>query len=176
MKKIAIILATVVITACSSVPKVDNAQPKADATEAPKSEVSTPSPAIVPIVTAETESSKLAAEVQRLQKQSVYFDFDQTSIKAEYQGVIQTQADFAKSQKKDVITVEGNADERGSNEYNLALGNRRAEAVKKELELLGVKPTQIKTVSYGSEKPRQVCHEEKCWQENRRADFVHKVD
>ncbi len=72
--------------------------------------------------------------------------------------------------------MEGNADERGSAEYNLALGDRRANAVRKNLELLGIPTAQIKTLSFGEEKPRLLCHEEKCWQENRRDDFVHKLN
>ena len=122
------------------------------------------------------EAEKLAAEVQDIQKQSVYFDFDQSVIKPEYRDVIQQQAEFAKAHNNDMVTVQGNADERGSEEYNLALGERRANASKKMLELLGVPAAQITTVSFGEEKPRLTCHEEKCWKENRRDDFVHKMN
>lgn len=65
------------------------------------------------------------------------------------------------------ITLAGNADERGSSEYNLALGQERAESVKRVLKLLGVPEARLEAISYGKEKPRAVCHEEKCWAENR---------
>ncbi|MGB8410375.1 MAG: OmpA family protein, partial [Gallionella sp.] len=86
------------------------------------------------------------------------------------------QAAFLKAHNNDVVTIEGNCDERGSPEYNLALGDRRADAARKSLEILGVPETQIKVVSFGLEKPRLTCHEERCWKENRRDDFVHKLD
>jgi peptidoglycan-associated lipoprotein len=121
-------------------------------------------------------ADKLAASTQYLQKQSIYFDFDQFAIKPEYRDVIQQQAELVIAYKNDIVTVQGNADERGSDEYNLALGDRRANAARKNLELQGVPSSQIKTVSFGEEKPRLSCHEEKCWKENRRDDFIHTVN
>jgi peptidoglycan-associated lipoprotein len=83
------------------------------------------------------------------------------------------QANAAITYPKDLITVQGNCDERGSSAYNLALGQRRADAVKEQLVMLGVPAARIETVSFGKEKPRELCHQEKCWAGNRRADFVH---
>jgi peptidoglycan-associated lipoprotein len=97
-------------------------------------------------------------------------------VKPEYQDIIQKQAQFIKDHKNDVVTVEGNTDERGSSEYNLALGDKRANAVRKNLELLGVSDAQINTVSLGQTKPRLTCHEEQCWKEDRRDDFIHKLN
>jgi peptidoglycan-associated lipoprotein len=71
------------------------------------------------------------------------------------------------------VVLQGNCDERGSREYNLALGQRRADAVKQRMVLLGVPQTRIETVSFGKEKPRATCHDESCWSQNRRVDFVH---
>ena len=82
------------------------------------------------------------------------------------------QAKVAIIYPKDHITVQGNCDERGSSEYNVALGQRRADEVKEHLVMLGVPAARIETVSFGKEKPRELCHQEKCWAENRRADFV----
>jgi peptidoglycan-associated lipoprotein len=104
--------------------------------------------------------------------QSIYFDFDRYAIKPDERSLIMEQAKLAITYPKDHITVQGNCDERGSSEYNLALGQRRADAVKQELVLLGVPASHIDTVSFGKEKPRALCHQEKCWAENRRADFV----
>src|SRR6266403_1654591 len=72
----------------------------------------------------------------------------------------------------DYLTLQGNCDERGSREYNLALGQRRADAVKQRLRLLGIPETRVETVSFGKEKPRELCHNESCWSMNRRVDFV----
>lgn len=123
---------------------------------------------------ADIDAQKLAEQLQALKSQSVYFDHNSTAIKPEYEKVISQQVQFIKSHGGDSVTLEGNCDERGSDEYNLALGEKRAAAVRKELELSGVAASQIKTVSFGEEKPRLTCHEEKCWKENRRVDFDHK--
>jgi peptidoglycan-associated lipoprotein len=72
------------------------------------------------------------------------------------------------------MRIEGNADERGSREYNLALGQRRADAVKQMMQLMGVRVTQIETISYGEERPRQTASDEESWAENRRADVVYR--
>ena len=170
MKKTAIILASLLIAACATPPKEVPPQASKPVESTAPTEVSTAT-----VSTAEIEARKLADEIQALQKQSIYFDFDKFSIKPEYRNVIQKQAKFLKDHKNDIVTIEGNADERGSSEYNLALGDKRASAAQRDLELLGVSTTQIKTVSLGEEKPRLTCHEEKCWQENRRDDFIHML-
>ncbi len=170
MKKTAIVLVSLLFAACAST-KTD--APQAAQPAAKNTAVETPVTA--PVSAAEVAANQLAAELQALQKESVYFDFDKSAVKSEFQDALRKQADFLKSHKNDVVTLEGNCDERGSSKYNLALGERRAQAVKKSLRLLGVSPTQIKTVSYGKERPRLQCHEEKCWKENRRADFVHSL-
>lgn len=168
MKKIVVVLASLLIVACASAPK-----PESQATEK-----NTPSASIATatVSATETESRKLAAEIQNLQHQSVFFDLDKSNIKKEYRDVLQAQAKFVKVHKNDVVTIEGNCDERGSAEYNLALGERRANTARKNLELMGVPASQIKTVSFGLEKPRLTCHVEKCWKENRRDDFVHTLN
>ena len=171
MKKLAVVLASLLIAACASTPKPVPPQESQPTDKNASSLVSTAS-----ISTAEMESRKLAAEMQELQQRSIYFDFDKAVIKSEYQDVVLKQAEFIKTHKNDVVTLEGNCDERGSTEYNLALGDRRANAARKSLELLGVPASQIKTISLGEEKPRLTCHEEKCWKENRRDDFVHQLN
>jgi peptidoglycan-associated lipoprotein len=171
MNKTAVLLASLLIAACASASK----QEPAPASQA--SDKATPTTVTTTAAVPDTgmESKKLAAEIQELQKQSVYFDFDKSKVKPQYQDVIAKEAQFIKEHDNDVVTVEGNADERGSNEYNLGLGSRRAESVEKSLEILGVQAKQIKIISYGEEKPRLTCHHEKCWKENRRADFVHSL-
>lgn len=124
---------------------------------------------------AQVNAQKLADEVKTLKGKSVYFDFDQSIVKPEYANVVQEQAQFVKAHGTDTVTLEGNCDERGSREYNLALGQRRANAVAQQLKLLGVNASQIKTISYGEERPRLTCHAERCWKVNRRVDFDHKL-
>jgi len=81
-------------------------------------------------------------------------------------------AKFLNAHVSSKVRLEGHTDERGSREYNIALGQKRADAVKRMMTLMGVQEVIVETVSFGKEKPRERCHEEKCWAENRRADFV----
>lgn len=160
--------ATLAISACSSTstPKTSEA-----VTPPPEKTVESKPVETAPAPKTDTESSKLAEQLLEMQKQSVYFDFDRFDIKPEYRELIQQRAEFMKAHGNVVVTLEGNADERGSTEYNLALGNKRANAVGNALKLIGVPDKQIKTASYGEEHPRLTCHEEQCWKENRRVDF-----
>lgn len=108
-----------------------------------------------------------------LSKRSIYYDFDAYNIKDEFQAVVEAHAKFLLAHKDMKIRVEGNCDERGSREYNLALGQRRADSVKRALTLLGVPGKQIETVSFGSEKPKANGHDDEAWAENRRSDLVY---
>jgi len=121
-------------------------------------------------------ANALTDEIKNLEQGSEYFDFNKYEIKAEYNDILQTQANFIKSHKNDMVTLEGNCDERGSLAYNMKLGKSRSMAVKKHLVKLGVPSSQLKVVSYGKERPRLTCHDEKCWKENRRVDFIHHVN
>jgi peptidoglycan-associated lipoprotein len=106
-----------------------------------------------------------------LAKRSIYFDFDSFEIKPEFQAVLEAHAKYLRDNRSRKMSLEGNADERGSREYNLALGQKRAEAVRRALTLLGVNDSQIEAVSFGEEKPRALGHDEAAWAENRRADL-----
>jgi peptidoglycan-associated lipoprotein len=107
-------------------------------------------------------------------KRSVYFEFDQYDVKPEYRTLVESHAAWLRSNPKARLVIEGNADERGSREYNVALGQRRAESVTKMMTLMGVKPDQIEAVSWGKEKPRNQGHDEAAWAENRRSDFAQR--
>jgi peptidoglycan-associated lipoprotein len=108
-----------------------------------------------------------------LSKRSIYYDFDAYNIKEEFQSVVEAHAKFLLEHKNMKMRVEGNCDERGSREYNLALGQRRADSVKRALTLLGVPGKQIETVSFGSEKPKSNGHDDDAWAENRRSDLAY---
>ena len=108
----------------------------------------------------------------QLAKRSVYFDYDSNAVKDEFRPVVQAHSKYMTADKRDAkIRIEGNCDERGSREYNLALGQRRAEAVKKVMTVLGVQDGRIETVSFGEEKPQSQGHDESAWAQNRRADI-----
>ena len=107
-------------------------------------------------------------------KRSVYFDFDSYAVKAEYQATLQAHANYLKANKDRKIKIEGNTDERGTTEYNLALGQKRSEAVRKALNLLGVSDGQIEAVSLGKEKPAMTGSTEEAFAKNRRAEIAYK--
>lgn len=102
----------------------------------------------------------------------VYFDFDKSTIRDDQKARIAGNADFLKNNHRSQISIEGNCDERGTNEYNIALGERRAQTAKKYLTNLGVSSSRMTTVSYGEEKPLLYGHDEYSWAQNRRDDFV----
>jgi len=104
----------------------------------------------------------------------VYFDYDSFIIKPEFQSTIEAHAQFLKSNTRAKISLEGHTDERGGREYNLALGQKRADAVRQSLTLLGVGTSQIETVSFGEEKPAVQGADESAFAKNRRAEFFYK--
>jgi peptidoglycan-associated lipoprotein len=104
--------------------------------------------------------------------QDAYFDLDSADIRADARTALAADADFLKQHPEAKIVIEGHCDEHGSTEYNLALGDRRATAVKNFLVSLGIPADQLTTVSYGKERPFCTDHDETCWQQNRRGHFV----
>jgi peptidoglycan-associated lipoprotein len=104
--------------------------------------------------------------------QTVYFDYDKSDIREDARPALRQNADKLNAGSYGVVTVEGHTDERGSNEYNLALGERRANAVKRYLVDLGVPSNNLRTVSFGEERPAVQGHDESAWRYNRRADFT----
>ncbi len=108
-----------------------------------------------------------------LSKRSVYFSYDSSVVKDEYKPLVTAHARYLTQNRSARMTIQGKTDERGSREYNIALGQRRAEAVKQMMVLLGAKEQQIETVSFGEEKPRGQGHDEAAWRENRRDDIAY---
>lgn len=105
---------------------------------------------------------------------SIYFDFDKSVIKNQYMPVVQENGQYLVNNSSTRITIQGNCDERGSREYNLGLGQRRADSEKRALMALGASASNIETVSFGKEKPRCTEHNESCWSQNRRSDIVYQ--
>jgi len=104
----------------------------------------------------------------------VYFDYDSYIVKPEFQSLIEAHAQFLKSNSRAKLSLEGHTDERGGREYNLALGQKRADAVRQSLNLLGVSTSQVETVSFGEEKPAVQGTDEAAYSKNRRAEFFYK--
>jgi peptidoglycan-associated lipoprotein len=107
-------------------------------------------------------------------ERSIYFDFDKSFIKDQYRPVVQANGQYQVDNSSARVTIQGNCDERGSREYNLGLGQRRADSVKRALMALGASARNIETISFGKEKPRCTEHNESCWSQNRRADIVYQ--
>jgi peptidoglycan-associated lipoprotein len=171
VKKIFLSIAMAVVVAACSSQEAKKDVPVADRTTTtqtqPTPTTSTTTPTTQPVITA----NPLTDPKNILSKRSVYFDFDSNVVKDEYRGVVQAHAKYMVDKKDSSIRIEGNCDERGSREYNLALGQRRAEAVKKVMTVLGVQESRIETVSFGEEKPAAAGHDEAAWAQNRRGDI-----
>jgi len=122
---------------------------------------------------AEEEAARklLQDQINAFESEKIYFDYDKADLKPEAQAVLEKKAKFLNENSSFAVTIEGHCDERGTNEYNLALGERRADAAKKFLASLGISEGRITTVSYGEEKPVAVGHDESAWSQNRRDEF-----
>jgi peptidoglycan-associated lipoprotein len=130
--------------------------------------VNAPPPPPPPTTPSLTDEQMFAQNVK-----DVYFDYDKADVRGDQQSAIQSDASFLQQHPNISFTIEGHCDERGSTEYNLALGDNRASAVKNALVAAGVSADRVKTVSYGKEKPFCTEHTEQCWQQNRRGHFVY---
>jgi peptidoglycan-associated lipoprotein len=126
--------------------------------------------------TEEDTSSKLSAlddPSSPLSVRIIYFDYDSSDIRSDYRPAIEAHAGYLAANPNVIITLEGHADERGSREYNLALGERRAQSVKRQIVLLGASAGQIRLVSYGEERPAVEGHDDSSWQQNRRVEIIY---
>jgi peptidoglycan-associated lipoprotein len=164
-----------VLAGCSSV-NLDEQKPAPIVDAKPATDANATDPRAIASVTAPSTRpiDPFTDPNNPLSKKSVFFDFDSFTVKSEYQPVIEAHGKYLASNSGRRITVEGNTDERGGREYNLALGQKRAEAVKQRLLLMGSRDAQIETVSFGKEKPRATGSTEEAWAQNRRADIVYK--
>lgn len=159
---IAVVAAMLLLSACSSSPlKEDRADNGRTPPEPPRPCCVNPDP---PRKEHDDPASILA-------KRSIYFDFDQYTIKDEFRPLVEAHAKYLASHRDIKVYVTGNTDARGGREYNVALGQRRAESVHKVFSLYGVGENQVEAVSYGAEQPKAEGNNEAAWAENRRADI-----
>jgi peptidoglycan-associated lipoprotein len=161
----AVTFAGVVLSGCSSTP-IDNNKSAAAAAAPTKDGRS--------VATVNAVTDPLKDPKGALAQRSVYFDYDSYLLKNEAKPVTESHAKYLSANKGRKIAIQGNTDERGGSEYNLALGQKRAEAVRKSLSLQGVPESQMEAVSFGKEKPKAKGSDEASWAENRRADIVYQ--
>ncbi len=169
MKKLALYVALAVVAAACASKETKTETPGDDKTAGAQHAPTNPTNNNVS--TAQPTDHVTGVMDPMLVKKSVYFEYDSNSVKDEYRGMIQAHSKYLTDNRDKKVRVEGNCDERGSREYNLALGQRRAEAVKKVMTVLGVADGRIETTSYGEEKPVAMGHDEAAWAQNRRADI-----
>jgi peptidoglycan-associated lipoprotein len=157
----------VLLSACSSTPVNNAPVASRDAKPAPTADSRS-------VATVSTTTDPLNDPKGVLAKRSVYFDFDSYMLNAGAKPVTTAHAQYLHDHKGRKVVIQGNTDERGGSEYNLALGQKRAEAVRKAMTLLGVPESQMEAVSFGKEKPKATGNDEASWAENRRADIVYQ--
>ncbi|TSA50136.1 MAG: peptidoglycan-associated lipoprotein Pal [Nitrosomonadales bacterium] len=160
MKKVISVLLIGLLSACAS----QTTQPTAEDKSAAQ--------AAAPVAVADPNLNPILRDPNNiLSKRSVYYDYDSFVVKNEYRPLVQAHAQYLRDNAGARVLLQGNADERGSREYNLALGQKRADSVRNAMTLSGAKDSQIEAVSLGEEKPRATGHEEASWAENRRTDI-----
>lgn len=174
-----LIAVAALLGACSSTPVTPPAPAATPAAPAPVAAMpaqppapaAKPAPAPASAVTTVTLPPYLDPKSAISAERSVYFDFDDYAIKPEFAPLIERHGKYLASSPTVAIKIEGNADERGGREYNLALGQNRAEAVLHALKIYGVKDSQMEAISWGEDKPVALGHDEQAWAQNRRADL-----
>jgi peptidoglycan-associated lipoprotein len=170
------IAAAALIAGCTTTPEDQTKAPVQDGGKPPGTSVpptvrSTP---VTPVVVAPTSTeSDPRVKQGALARRSIYYDYDQFDVKDEYRGLVEAHAKYLRENPPARILIQGNTDERGSREYNVSLGQRRSDGVKKMLILLGARENQIESVSLGEEKPQAEGHNEDAWAKNRRSDILY---
>jgi len=160
---IAALVALTAIAGCGGKKAAETAPPPTEPANTAPPVVEEPATDTTPMAPAELSQSAFS---------DVYFDFDSYSLSSEAKGTLESNANELKAISAGTITIEGHCDERGTKAYNLALGEKRANAAKDYLVALGVNASRINTVSYGKERPFADGHDESAWAKNRRAHFV----
>jgi peptidoglycan-associated lipoprotein len=182
-KLITVMVASIFLVACKSTPiapaKVEDKSPTATTT-APTANSGADTGAVKEVTVDsnanDAGNNPLKDPNNILSKRTIFFDYDSDAVKAEYRPLVEAHAKYLLANGNAKMIVQGNSDERGTREYNLSLGQRRSVAVKKALNLLGVKDGQIETVSYGEEKVTANCADDICFAQNRHADIVYEGD
>lgn len=172
LKTVVSLTTVILVTACSSTPTLnDNVPIKSNlaSTTADARTVST----VNAVNVGNDGSPELSDPKSILAKRNVYFDLDSYMVRQEYAPLVSAHSKFLVQNNPRKIIIQGHTDERGGSEYNLALGQKRAEAVRRSLSLLGVQNAQMETISFGKEKPISLGSDEDAYAKNRRAELVY---
>lgn len=152
-------------------PEANGVQTATQTTESSSSQATAKEDQVTTAAAATQNIDPLHDPANILSKRKIYFDYNQYAVKPEYNDIIQAHAMYINSHPQARLVLEGNADNRGSREYNLALGQKRAAAVKKLINLYGASDSQTETISYGEERPEASGDDESAWKLNRRVDI-----
>ena len=174
MKKLFAVAAMVALVGCASTPREESKAAVEDRTPS----TAVPAPSGVTRVTPVAPNANQLPNALRdpnniLSKRSLYYDYDKYDVKDEYKPLLQAHARYLAQNRNAKMLIQGNCDERGSREYNIALGQKRADGVKKMLLLMGAQESQVESVSLGEEKPRCTDSTEACYSQNRRSDMLY---
>ena len=170
-----------VLGACSSGPTqeqspagVEERQPGTAQPGAQPQAVKPPAVARVDLTARPSGASPLKDPSNILSRRSIFYDLDQYEVKTQFKDLVEAHARYLRDHPGAKMLIQGNTDERGSREYNVGLGQRRSDGVKRMLLLLGAKEAQIESVSLGEEKPKAEGHDESAWTQNRRSDILYQ--
>jgi peptidoglycan-associated lipoprotein len=174
MRKLLAIVAVALLVGCASTPEMESKVGVED--RMPSTSIPT-QPGISTVTPVAPKGDQLPNALKDpnniLSKRSIFYDFDKYDVKDEYKPMLQAHARYLAQNPNAKMLIQGNADERGSREYNIALGQKRADGVKKLLQLMGVQESQVEAVSLGEEKPRCTENAEACYSQNRRSDLLY---
>ena len=169
---IAAAFAAALAAGCTTTPDEQSPAPVTDAKPAPGAD-SKPIPRVDVTGKPSAGDPRLKDPNNILSKRTVLFEFDSFEVKSEYRPLVEAHAKYLRENPNAKMLIQGNADERGSREYNVGLGQRRSDGVKRMMTLLGARETQVETVSLGEEKPQADGHDESAWSKNRRSDILY---
>lgn len=176
--RLAAALAAAVLAACASAPTPEQdpagVEERKPAAGPDTSGVKDPTVARVDLTAGKTPAASILTDPKSiLSKRSIFYDLDKYDVRDEYKALVEAHARYLRDNPRAKVLIQGNTDERGSREYNLALGQRRSDGVRRMMVLLGAREDQIESVSLGEEKPRAQGSSEEAWAQNRRADILH---
>ncbi|OGA31804.1 MAG: peptidoglycan-associated lipoprotein [Betaproteobacteria bacterium RIFCSPLOWO2_12_FULL_64_23] len=174
MKTLLAFVAAALLAGCASTPELESKAGVEDRTPTTAVPAQPGVTAVTPIAPkADQLPNALKDPKNILSKRSIFYDYDKYDVKDEYKPLLQAHAHYLAQNRSAKMLIQGNADERGSREYNIALGQKRAEGVRKMLQLMGAQESQIEAVSLGEEKPRCTENTEACYSQNRRSDMLY---
>ena len=174
MRKLLAFVAAALLVGCASTPELESKAGVEDRTPTGAAAAQPSGSAATPVAPAAAQQANPLKDPNNiLSKRSIFYDYDKYDVRDEYKPLLQAHARYLAQNRSAKILIQGNCDERGSREYNIALGQKRADGVKKMLQLMGVAESQMESVSLGEEKPRCSANTEDCYAQNRRSDMLY---